>query len=160
MELSLLDRPLQSLLGCPRSAKQQDIQSQWVRFSIDIWTNLGKQLNILKEIRILTWPIYEPDFELAVEGGGFTQWERRGFTSLCLLVENRAHIDFKTMSERWGFTGQDFYRYLQLRHYFHKNVKRLIPRNLTGITKMFIKAYNKKMSRKIIGELYSYIVEL
>lgn len=50
MELSLIDRPLQSLLGCPSAAKQFDIQSQWVGFSIDIWSGLVKQLNIQKEI--------------------------------------------------------------------------------------------------------------
>lgn len=73
MELSLLDRPMQSLLGCPQTAKQHDIQSQWVRSSINIWSSIVKQLNIQKEIRILTWPIYDLDFKSAVDGGGFTQ---------------------------------------------------------------------------------------
>lgn len=76
------------------------------------------------------------------------------------MVDNGELIDFKTMSDRYGCTRQDFYRYLQLCHYFDKNVKGLIPRNLTGITQMFIRAYNAKLSGKIIGELYRYIVEL
>lgn len=114
MELSLLDRPLQSLLGCPLAAKQYDIQSQWVGFSIDIWSGLVKQLNIQKEIRILTWPTHDPDLKPAVKDGGFSQRVRRGLTALSLLVDNQELIDFKTMSERYGLTRQDFYRYLQL----------------------------------------------
>lgn len=35
-----------------------------------------------------------------------------------------------------------------------------MPKNVSGITQMFIRAYNTKLSRKIIGELYRYIVEL
>ncbi len=50
VELSLLDRPIQSLLGSPEEIKQQDIQSQWVKFSIETWFGLVKQLNIQKEI--------------------------------------------------------------------------------------------------------------
>lgn len=160
MELSLLDRPLQSLLGCPLTAKQYDIQSQWVRSSIEIWSNTVKQLNIQKEITILIWPRYEPDFKAAGDGGGFIQWERQGLTALCLVGNNRELSDFKTMSDRFGFTPHDFYRYLQLRHYFDKNVKGLLASNLSGITQMFIRADNTKLSRKIIGELYRHIAEL
>ena len=67
---------------------------------------------------------------------------------------------FKTISDWYGLARQDFYRYLQLRHYFDMNIKGLMQENLTGITKMFIKAYNTKLSRKIIGELYRHIAEL
>ncbi len=88
------------------------------------------------------------------------QWARKGLSTLCLLVENQEFIDFKTISERYGLAWQDFYRYLQLRHYFDKNIKGLIQENISGITKMFIKAYNTKLSRQIIGELYRHIVEL
>uniref|UniRef100_A0A672H408 Reverse transcriptase domain-containing protein n=1 Tax=Salarias fasciatus TaxID=181472 RepID=A0A672H408_SALFA len=160
MELSLLDRPLQSLLGLPQTTKLYDIQSQWVRLAIDIWCSIVKQLNIQKEMRILAWPVYDPEFNPAVEGGGFVQWERQGLTALCLLVEKGELMDFKAMSKRYSLSQQDFYRYLQLRHYFNKNVKELLPEKMTGITQMFIKAYNGKLSKKIIGELYRYIVEL
>lgn len=62
------------------------------------------------------------------------------------------------MSERYGLVLQDFYS--QLRHYYEKNIKVYIPGNVSGITQMFVRAYNAKLSRKIIGELYKYIVEL
>ena len=52
VELSLSDKPIQSLLGSPVEAKKHVIQSQWVRFSIEVWFGLVKQLNIQKEIRI------------------------------------------------------------------------------------------------------------
>lgn len=80
VEVSLLDRPIQSLLGSPKLAKQYDIQSQWVKFSIALWFSLVKQLNIQKEIRILMWPTHNPDFKPGMSDGGFIQWARKGLS--------------------------------------------------------------------------------
>lgn len=159
-ELSQPDIPLQSLLGCPLVAKKHDIQSQWIKFSFDTWATIVKQFNMQNEIRILIWPIHDPDFRLAAHDGGFNQWIQKGVTTWCLLVNNLEFPDFKTMSERYGLAQQEFYRYLQLRHHFDKNIKRLLSTNMSGITQMFIRAYKTKLSKKIIGELYRYINEL
>lgn len=88
IELSLLDRPLQSLLRYSLATKHCDIQSQWVKFSIEIWSGLVKQLNIQKEIQILRWPAYESGFKPTVNDIGFIQWARKGITALCLIVDN------------------------------------------------------------------------
>lgn len=45
-QLSVLDRPLQSLLQCLQDAGQCDIQSQWAGFSKDICLGLVKQLHL------------------------------------------------------------------------------------------------------------------
>lgn len=146
-------------LGSPVEAKKHDIQSQWVRFSMEIWFGLVKQLN-KKEICILMWPTHDPDFKPGMYDGGFTQWARNGLSTLCQFVENQEFIDFKSSSDKFSLARQDLYRYLQLQHNFDTNIKGLIQKNISGITKMFIKAYNTKLSRKIIGELYRHIVEL
>lgn len=53
------------------------------------------------------------------------------------------------------------YRYLQIRHYFDKNIKGYTPGNVSGITQMFIRAYNaKNYPERSYSELYKYIVEL
>lgn len=160
IELSLLDRPLQSLLGHTLATKYLDIQSQWVRHSIETWFGLVKKLNIQDEIRILTWPIYDPDFKPAVNDGGFTRWARNGITALCKLIENQVLIDFETMSGRYDLGRQDFYRYLQFRHFFDIKVKGSLSNTVSGITQMFIRAYESRLTGKIIGELYRCIVEL
>lgn len=67
------------------------------------------------------WPTHDPDFKPGMNDGGFTQWTRKGLFTLCLFVENQEFIDFKTISDKYGLAQQDFYRYLQLRHYFDKN---------------------------------------
>ncbi len=111
IELSLLDRPPQSLLGYS-SATKHDIQSRWVRFSIEIWSSLVKKLKIQKETQILLWPVYDPNFEPAMNDSSFTQWVSKGITALCLMVDNQEFIDFKTMSEGYDLGRHDFYRYL------------------------------------------------
>lgn len=75
--------------------------------------------------------------QLSVNDGGFIQWVRQGFTALCLLVDNQEFIDFKTMSERYDLAQRDIYRYLQLRHYFDKNVKLWVsPHNLDELANL------------------------
>lgn len=105
------------------------------------------------------WPALDPDFKPAVNDTGFIQWMRQGLTALCLLVDNQEFIEFKTMSGKYGLAQQDFYRFLQLRHYFDKNIKVPMPRNVSSITQMFIRVYNTTFYRKIIGELYKYITQ-
>lgn len=119
-----------------------------------------KTLKIQGETRLLLWPACDPSFGPAMNDNSFAQWVNKGVTALCLLVDIREFIDFKTMSDRYGLGRHDFYRYLQLRHYFDKNVKGSLLNNVSGITQMFTKVYNSKLSKKIIGELYRHIVEL
>lgn len=57
--------------------KQNNIHSQWVRFSIDIWSALVKQLNIQEVIHILMWPLHNLAFKLAVKDRDFIQWGRQ-----------------------------------------------------------------------------------
>lgn len=159
IELSLSSKPLQSILSNPLQVRQCNIQNQWVRFSLNIWSDLVKQLK-LKETCCLMWPVHDSTFEPAVMDKSFIQWEKRGVMTLCLLMDNLNFIDFKTMSEKIDLDRCDFYKYLQLRHYFDKNIKSLQLYHLSGITEMFIKAYNSKLHKKIIGELYWNIIKL
>ena len=159
IEMSLLDRPLQSFLGCPRATGHVDVRSQWVRLSMDVWSRLVRQFKIQKEIRILMWPSYDSDFKPAVDDRGFIRWAEIGITALCLLVQEDKFIDFQTMSDRYVLTRSDLYRYFQVRHYFDRCVKESVG-NASNITQMFIRAYNSNLSRGIIGELYRHIQDL
>lgn len=105
--------------------KQNNIHSQWVRFSVHIWSALVKQPNIQQVILfILTRPLHDLAFKPAVKDREFIQWEETRITALCLLVDNR-----EFMKKRCGLVWQDFLGYLQLWHYFDKNITGLLPRN-------------------------------
>lgn len=51
-------------------------------------------------------------------------------------------LDF--ISYKYSLAWQDFYRCLQLQHYFDKNIKGLIQEHISGIIKIFIKACTTK----------------
>lgn len=157
--MSISDRPVQSLLGCPSIIKDLfNIQNQWVCFSLGIWSDFVKKFQIQKEIQLLRWPAYDPNFKPASQDLRFKQWIREGITSYSSLVKNGELVDFQYMSEKYGLERQDFYRYLQIRHYFVKEVKGSSKEELSVVTQMFIKAYNSGPTRQIIGALYLSIL--
>ena len=75
------------------------------------------------------WPTHDPDFKQGMNDRGFTQWMRKGLSTLFLLVKNQEFIDVKTISDRTELARQDFYRYLQLQDYFVKDIVGLIQEN-------------------------------
>lgn len=88
-ELSISSRPVQSLLDCPSIIKVlSDFQNQWVCFSLNVWLDFVKKFQIQKEIKILKWPAYDPDFKPASLYLKYRQWIRYGITSYSSLVKD------------------------------------------------------------------------
>uniref|UniRef100_A0A3Q0RGC2 Uncharacterized protein n=1 Tax=Amphilophus citrinellus TaxID=61819 RepID=A0A3Q0RGC2_AMPCI len=159
IELSQSNKPLQSLLGNPVTAKH-NIQNHLIKPTINTWLDIVKKFNLQNEICVLRWPAHDLDFEQAPMDRSFIQWEKQGITMICLLIDNLELIDFKTVCERYTLNCQDFYRYLQLHHYYTKDIKGSLKGNISTLTQMFIKAYKSKLNKKIIGGLYRNINEL
>lgn len=160
IELSLLNKPIQSLISNPGVIKQYNLQNQWVEFSMKIWIEVVNRFKLHKEILVLIWPVHDSDYKPAMIDRSYETWERQGITTLCLLLDNEGLIDFETMSERHDLGRHQFYKYLQLRHYYEKNIKNLPLENISSITQMFIKSYKSKILKKIIGELYWNLIKL
>ena len=159
IEISLLGRPVQSLLGCPSAIGDlPDLQNQWVCFSLNVWLDFVKKFQIQKEIKILRWPAYDPDFQPASLDLKYRQWIRYGITSYSSLVKDGKLMAFQAMSEKYGLERKDVYRHMQIHHYYQNEVKAQSMEEQSGVTQMFIKAYNSESTRRIIGNLYSSIL--
>lgn len=159
IELSISGRPVQSLLGCPSVIKDlPNLQNQWVYFSLNVWSDFVKKFQIQKEIKILRWPAFDPDFKPASLDSKYRQWTRYGITSYSSLVKDGKLMDFQSISEKYGLERQDLYRHTQIQHYYQHEVKGLDSEEQSGVTQLFMKAYDSKLSRRIIGNLYSSIL--
>ena len=66
IESSFIDMPIQSLLGHEgKRSSTTLIPNQFINFSLRVWREVIRRFQLAKEIRILRWPAYDPDFEPA-----------------------------------------------------------------------------------------------
>ena len=63
------------------------------------------------------------------------------------------------LKEKFLLEKQDFYRYLQMRHYVNKKVK-TITESSTGVIELFKKAYDSKTDSKVISCMYKGLLNL
>ena len=71
----------------------------------------------------------------------------RDVNTSCLLnytfVKKKGTLkSFELLQQEHGLQRQDFYRYLQVRHYFQENIARAIEGQKTGILEVFKGANN------------------
>ncbi len=98
IELSPSARPGQSLLGCPSTIKElPDIRNKCVGFSLCMWLDFVKKLQIQKDIKVLKWLAYDPNFKPATQDLKYKQWIRHGITSYSSLAKNGDLIDLQSV---------------------------------------------------------------
>uniref|UniRef100_A0A3B1K1Q0 Reverse transcriptase domain-containing protein n=1 Tax=Astyanax mexicanus TaxID=7994 RepID=A0A3B1K1Q0_ASTMX len=161
MELSLKDMPIQSLLGLV--GREKDLlqtANQWVNLSLKVWREVVKHFQLQKEIKLLRWPAYDTDFMPALLDHRYKQWTGSGITALCKIVKDWELNSFASLCKSHGLSSQDFYRYLQLRNYFHKKIKGPHFSELPIVIQVFINAYNSGNMKSLISKLYNGIIIL
>lgn len=63
-------------------------------------------------------------------------------------------MGFQTLKETFSLEKEDFYRYLQLRNYYHQNIKRTKIREISQpFIQLFTKAYKSEIKRNIRSQL-------
>lgn len=65
--------------------------------------------------KILRWCAYDTDFAPSRIDNW---WATRGLSACCTFVQKGTLQSFQVLTKRYGLEGQDFYRYLQMRHRF------------------------------------------
>ena len=161
IELSLMDIPIQSLLGCTDREKGIfQTRSQWVNLSFKIWLEVVKRFKLQREAKLLRWPAFDPDFIPATLDNRYKQWYHNGITSICTMVKSGDIDSFENLKRKYELSNQDFYRYLQVRDYFGKKVKRSTPGVTTSLITVFTDAYNSGSNRGLVSRLYDGLMLL
>uniref|UniRef100_A0A3Q3BC05 ribonuclease H n=1 Tax=Kryptolebias marmoratus TaxID=37003 RepID=A0A3Q3BC05_KRYMA len=157
IDLSYSDTPLQSSLGDHYLIKKHidsDLIPLWIKVPLDIWHKISKQVKIERNTRILRWPAYDRDFLPTRMDKRFMQWAQKGITSYWKITNNNELKSFIQLQNKYNLEKSDFYRYLQLRHYYNKSIK-ILEEDETGILKILLDASNGRPPKKTIAKLYS-----
>lgn len=152
IELSLLDFPIQSVLGClDRLPQVYQLQNLCVSSSLKKWV---KTFHLSKQIRVLIWPAYRPCFLPASIDHKFRTWAKQGITSFCKIIENGELLNFEDLCRTYEVGREDFYRYLQIRSFFEREIKSPDLVANPGIIQLFMDAHAAKSTKGITGKLY------
>ncbi|XP_032420479.1 uncharacterized protein LOC116721017 [Xiphophorus hellerii] len=157
VDLSYRDIPLQSWLGDHCFIKKHidsDLIPLWIKGPLDIWHKILKQVKTERNARILRWPVYDRDFLPARMDKRFTQWSQKGITSYWKITKNNELKSFKQLQDNYNLEKCDFFRYLQLRHYYNKSIKYL-EEDEAGILKILLDSSNGRPPKKTISKLYA-----
>uniref|UniRef100_A0A3B1IMJ8 Reverse transcriptase domain-containing protein n=1 Tax=Astyanax mexicanus TaxID=7994 RepID=A0A3B1IMJ8_ASTMX len=155
LEQSQLDVPLQSILGDKNLLKKYLVKMKnWITVPLNIWYKELKNSEFERNVRILRWVAYDTEFTPAKLDVRFKYWINRGITSYCTVFARKDIESFQQLTKKYSLEKQDFFRYLQMRSYFEKNIKTVGEKGLTLI-KIFTDSYKGNTNRGLISRIYS-----
>lgn len=109
---------------------------------------------------MLRWPAYDPRFIPALCDRGYRQWSQHGINAFCRISSNWELDSFQNLCQSFELIRLDFYRYLQVSHFFLKEIRGPNPEKPSKITQIFIDVYKGESNKGIIGKLYKGITSM
>lgn len=108
--------------------------------------------------KILKWCAYDSDFTPNQHDDRFKNWTLKGLTDYYSFVYKGAIQSFESLQRKHGLDSAEFFRYLQIRHYFNQELK--VNLNDLGFVGTFISLVtNSGAHIKIISRLYNSILK-
>ncbi len=145
-------------LQAQKAVKKTNIQ---IKHTIKIWSTVQKTFRgAIALSRAI--PIKDnPDFLPSVSDSVFNRWEKNGLKIINQLFDGETIRSFSQLSNRFILKSNDFFRYLQLRHYItsHKQWD-IIKRSPTNVEKYFIDIIEHGLPTKNhIAHLYRKLMQ-
>ena len=103
---------------------------------------------------LLRWVAFDKDFKPAELDFRFKQWIHEGITSYSLIATSTGLKSFQQLTETCNLEPQDFYRYLQLRHHFERNIK-MNGNTEFDLIDIFVGAFKGNTQKKLVSRIYS-----
>lgn len=155
IELHIMsDPPLQAILGNEdfRVIFKQ-VENPWLELTLKSWSNAKNEYNLHDNLKILRWCAYDPDFKPNKMDNRFRSWIPRGITTYYSLTDKGVIKDFQTLKNSHNLEKQDFYRYMQLRHYITQKIH--FPLDVQEpVLNEILNSYNAKSKKGVISRLY------
>lgn len=154
IEVLMLKLPLQAILGNKDLEKNIKVENPWLQSSLKSWSNAKDEYKLHDSLKIIRWCAYDPDFKPNQIDTGFRSWILKGITTQYSLTDKGVIIkDFQTLKNSHNLEKQDFYRYLQLRHYINREIH--FPLDVQEpVLKEILNSYNGKSKKGLISRLY------
>ena len=120
--------------------------------TLGLWFKILKMYRIQNDINILKWVAHDR-FKPAMYDSGFKHWLTKGITTWCVLVKDGRLESFESIRRKYELGAHEFYRYLQMRDYFKREIESDSPKEVNGVIQIIIKAYQDSNIR-IISAMY------
>lgn len=104
---------------------------------LNLWNRVMQICSLENLSWILRWCAYNSDFKPNALDKRFKSWVSKGLTSYYTFVHRGAFMSFEFLQNKYGLGQDDFYRYLQVRHYFDQNIKASWDESNLGFFKTF-----------------------
>lgn len=93
------------------------INNIWVKHTLKIWNSVQKQLKGSMALSRALPILGNLDFLPSLTHLTYRKWVEKSLVIVNQLFENNTLRSFSQLQEKFGLPPNDFYRYLQLRHY-------------------------------------------
>lgn len=156
IELSFIkDPPLWAVLG----NKDLEIfvtklQNPWTKFQIKTWNSIKDTYKLHDKLGIIRWCAYDLDFKPNQLDLRFKNWITKGITTFYSIIDKGQLKSFQNLQRDHSLEKQDFYRYLQLRNYFEKVIRKYTADPEDPILKEILRAYSSEQTKGIISRIY------
>lgn len=153
--------PIQAIINDKKLRKHLNEElNPWLGLSLNIWFEIVAKNNLIEPSRILRWIAHDSDFIPNTADKGLGKWGG-GPTIFWELFKKKTIRSFQELKIQYGLNNQDFYRYLQMRHYMEQMIKKVNMDELeSGFIKLFISAYESDSGKKIISKLYKEVEKI
>lgn len=160
IEEKILSIPIQAVLADNNLLFHiNKINNPWVKWTLKIWKTIIKEHKLQGDITVLKWCAYDSEFVPNKMDSRFKEWLTKGITALCGVMKDGKLISFETLRRKHSLDKQDFYRYLQLRHFVDTKMKN-VTKTSTSLIELISKSYDSENIRGIVSRLYKSLSSL
>ena len=120
-------------------------------------TTFIKLLKVGRELGPLKWVAFDKEFTPGTSDTRFKQWTEMGITVMCKVIQKGEMRNFQDLKETYGLKNQDLFRFLQMRDYYIKIIKKHAD-EIHPMVKVIVQSYNDVIPRAA-SILYSCLME-
>lgn len=118
------------------------------------WNEVIGQNKLKEAIKVLRWCAFDPDFLPKNWDARFKGWVTHGLTAYYTFLNKGTVNNFQNLKTQSGLNNDDFYRFLQVRHYIEQILKEIKQEHWDNILlKVFISAYASGSNQTTISRL-------
>ena len=149
IELGLGRAPPQAYLF----GREYTCENLIINQTLGIWHEVVKKYKMKGDSKLLIWPSLSPEFIPGKLDKTFETWKDLGITAMCTLIEGQHFKSFEQLKREFNLENDDFFRYLQIRHFYDSEIKKGLSVESNEIIQVVTGAY-KQIPSKIVSKLY------
>lgn len=150
--------PLESLPFLNETTwKKLKIGNDWIRVTMKIWSLVGKKFKLSSSICRATKITRNPDFLPSMMDTGYNKWTNTGLIFIAQVFDGQTMKSFEQLRRDFNLPAQDFYKFLQLRHYLQKHTEWENICNKPFKLEERLMSFTEETKKGVISKMYEAI---